>query len=335
MSLLTKKTLLAHSLVGSGIEWFLQRRGAWRGLLVLNYHRIGSPAGSLWDHDLWSGSAEEFDWQIGYLKQHFELIGPADLEHVKADPRGRHVLISFDDGYRDNYEVAFPVLKSHGVPGTFFLATRFLDQPYVSWWDEIAWMIRTTTAEFLDGHDWLQEPLLIDHLNPQATIRKLLKVYKSLPGSRTAEYLQWLSEETGRGRCPTRLALNQWMTWDMAREMRAGGMQFGAHSVNHPILSLIPVEQQQWEIAESRRRIEQELGEPINAFSYPVGGPKTCNSDTIECLRREGFQWAFRYGTEFRSDPFSNPLQIPRLAVESATSRTMFRALATLPRIFR
>ena len=334
MGSITKRGLLAHSLVGSGGEWLLQRIGAWHGLLVLNYHRIGNPARTPWDHDLWSATTEEFDWQIGYLKQHFDLIGPAELEQAKANPRGRHVLISFDDGYRDNYEAAFPVLKSHGVPATFFLATRFLDQPHISWWDEIAWMVRTTHCDFLDGPEWLADPILVDHLDPQSTVRTLLKVYKSLPGERTLEFLEWLGEETGRGRCPTRLAVDQWMTWDMVREMRAGGMQFGAHTVNHPILSRIPLEQQRWEISESRRRIEQELGEPICAFSYPVGGASSCTPQTAACVASAGFQWAFRFGITFRSDPFSNPLQIPRLAVEHSTVRSLFRALTTLPQIF-
>lgn len=334
MSLLTKRNLLAQSLVGSGFEWFLQRLGAWRGLLVLNYHRIGNPACTPWDHDLWSATTEEFDWQISYLKQHFDLIGPSDLEYAKAHPRGRHVMISFDDGYRDNYEAAFPVLKSHGVPATFFLATGFLDEPHISWWDEIAWMIRTTTRDFLDGSGWLKDPILIDHLDPQVTIRKLLKIYKSLQNDRTSEFLQWLSEETGNGRCPTRLAINQWMTWDMVREMRNLGMHFGAHTVNHPILTRIPVEKQLWEITQSRKRLEEELGEPVKIFSYPVGGPISCNTETLECLHREGFEWAFRYGIGFRSDPFASPLQIPRLAVEYTTARTMFRALTTLPRLF-
>ncbi len=331
---LSKRDILAQSLVGSGFVWFLQRWGAWRGLMVLNYHRIGNPACTPWDHDLWSAATEEFDWQVSYLKQEFDLISPSDLEHAKAHPRGRHVLITFDDGYRDNYEAAYPVLKSHGVPATFFLATRFLDQPHISWWDEIAWMIRTTTNDFLDGPGWLAQPMLIDHLDPQLTIRRLLKIFKTLPGDRTGDFLQWLAEETGSGRCPTRLALNQWMTWDMVREMHANGMTFGAHTVNHPILGRLPIDQQRWEIQESRKRIEQELGERIRTFSYPVGGSSSCTTETMDCLRQEGFQWAFRYGVGFRSDPFENPLEIPRLAVEHTTARTMFRALTALPRLF-
>src|SRR4051812_39673741 len=176
MTMIGKRELLARSLVATGCEWFLHQIGAWRGLLVLNYHRIGNPVGSSWDHDLWSASAEEFEWQVRYLQRHFDLIGPDDLEQARQDPRGRRVMISFDDGYRDNYELAYPVLRALDAPAVFFLATQFLDQQALSWWDEIAWMIRTTTREYLDGPGWLADPILIDHLQPQVTIRTLLKV---------------------------------------------------------------------------------------------------------------------------------------------------------------
>lgn len=334
MGLMAKRQLFARSLVASGCEWFLHRFGGWRGLLVLNYHRIGDPTGSPWDHDLWSARAEDFDWQLTYLKHHFDLIGPQELELARKDRRGRHVMITFDDGYRDNYQFAFPTLKTHRVPATFFLATQFLDQPYVSWWDEVAWMIRTTTREFLDGPQWLADPILIDHLDPQMTVRTLLRIFKHLPGDQTNDFLNWLGDATGRGRCPAKLAADTWMTWDMVREMRDAGMSFGAHTVRHPILSRIPVSEQRWEISESRHRIEQELGESIHIFSYPVGGGDSCNEQTFECLREAGFEWAFRFRIGFQTGAFSDPLQIPRLAVERYNSRTMFRAITALPKMF-
>lgn len=333
-SMMQKRQLLANSLVATGCDWLMHRVGAWRGLLVLNYHRIGDPAGSPWDHELWSADADEFDWQLRYLKRHFDVIGMDDLEHAQQDRRGRHVLISFDDGYRDNYELAFPVLKSQSVPATFFLATQFLDQPYISWWDEIAWMIRTSHREFLDGPAWLADPILIDHLDPQATIRKLLKIYKCLPNEKTAGFLNWLGDETGRGRCPLSLASDMWMTWDMAREMLAGGMDFGGHTVSHPILSRLPAAEQRREITQSCQRISEELGQSVRAFSYPVGGLESCSPETVDCLREVGVKWGFRFGIGFRRDPFHDPLQIPRLAVDQSDGRNIFRAITALPQVF-
>jgi peptidoglycan/xylan/chitin deacetylase (PgdA/CDA1 family) len=334
MRLLGKRRLLAESLVGSGCEWLLRKVGAWQGLLVLNYHRIGNPATTLWDHDLWSASADEFNWQMRHLKRHFDVVGPDDLEHVQSSKRGRHIFVSFDDGYRDNYELAFPILRDHGIPATFFVATQFIDNPYVSWWDEVAWMIRSTTRDFVDGANWFSEPILINKLDPQLTIRTLLKVLKTLNSQKSQEFLNHLGEVTGCGRCQPQHAAGMWMDWDMIRQMRAGGMHFGAHTVNHPVLSRLPIEHQRWEIVESRRRIEQELGETVSSFSYPVGGPETCTEETRQCLRDEGFRWAFRYGVGYHRNPFEDPMQIPRLAVEQTTGRAIFRSLTALPQFF-
>lgn len=334
MGLMAKRQLLAGSLVATGCDWFLHRMRAWRGLLVLNYHRIGNPNGTPWDHDLWSAQLNEFDWQLGFLKSHFDLIGLNDLESASKDRRGRFVMISFDDGYRDNYLSAFPVLRSHGVPAAFFLATGFLDKPHISWWDEVAWMIHTSTREFLDGHGWLPDPLLINRLDPQVTVRALLKIYKNLTGSRTRKFLDWLGQETGRGRCPVSNASKMWMTWDMVREMHAAGMTIGAHTVTHPILSRISPEEQKKEITDSCRRIEAEIGRPVHAFSYPVGGTESCGPQTPQILRDAGITWAFRFGIGFQNDSFKDPLQIPRLAVEQTDTRTMFRAITSLPQLF-
>lgn len=331
---LQKRHILAQSLVGSGCEWLLRKIGAWRGLLVLNYHRIGESRGTPWDHDLWSATSEDFEWQVRHLKRDFDIVTPDDLDQVKSDPRGRYILLSFDDGYRDNYEHAFPILRDNGVSATFFIATRFIDAPYISWWDEVAWMIRQTKCDFLEGTSWLPEPIFIDKLDPQVTIRVLLKILKKLDGGKSQEFLNNLGRETGCGRCPAEHADDMWMNWDMIREMRAGGMHFGAHTVNHPVLSRLPIEQQKWEIVEGRRRIEVELGHRVNVFSYPVGGADTCTEETRQCLRDEGFQWAFRYGIGFQKNMLEDQFQIPRLAIEQTTGRIMFRSLTTLPQVF-
>lgn len=334
MKLLQKRQLLAHSLVGSGCEWLLRKWGTWSGLLVLNYHRIGNPETSPFDHDLWSATAEEFDWQVRHLKRDFDIVSPSDLDDVRRDRNGRFILITFDDGYRDNYELAFPVLHRNQVPATFFIATRFIDEPYISWWDEVAWMIRTTNQDFIEGTGWLPSPLLIDKFNPVGTIRALLKILKTLDGEKSQDFLNHLAIETGCGRCPRQLADGMWMTWDMIREMRAGGMTIGAHTVNHHVLSRLPIEQQRWEITESRRRLEEELGEWVDVFSYPVGGADTCTEETRTALQDMGFRWAFRYGVGFSTCPLQDPYQIPRLAVESSVNRSMFRSITTLPQLF-
>ena len=328
-----KRQLLAQTLDVTGCGWVLQHTLSCRGLLVLNYHRIGSAAGQPFDWGLWSASEEQFDEQVRFVKQ-FDVIGPPDLEQAFRDQRGRYVMITFDDGYRDNYEAAFEILRAHGVGATFFLSTGFLDRPRISWWDEIAWMVHTSSVQRLDlGHRF---PTSID-LGPaerENAIRTLLRHSKNLPGEQTEAYLTELADVTGRGRCPAAEADGMWMTWNMVREMHAGGMWFGSHTVTHPILSRHNQEVQTFELRESRRRIHEELGIWVNSLSYPVGGPTALNETTLECLKAEGYRWAFRYGNRYRAMDQIDPFQIPRVAVESESTAAEFRSLARLPQVF-
>ena len=88
---------------------------------------------------------EDFDAQVGFLARNFDVVGPADTGTARR--RGRQVLITFDDGYRDNHAAALPILRAHGATATFFLATGFLDRSRLAWWDEVAWMVRTSARE--------------------------------------------------------------------------------------------------------------------------------------------------------------------------------------------
>ncbi|MGH9584120.1 MAG: polysaccharide deacetylase family protein, partial [Bryobacteraceae bacterium] len=112
-----------------------------RGLIVFNYHRIGDPRSTPYDADVFSATAEAFDGQIAFLKKHLPLIGLEEAVEIAGGKRtlgSTCGLITFDDGYLDNYDLAFPILQSHGVPGIFFLVTSYVGSAYVPWWDEIA-----------------------------------------------------------------------------------------------------------------------------------------------------------------------------------------------------
>ena len=113
------------------------------GLVALSYHRIAEPGSPPLDRGLWSATPPQFASQLQLLQREFDVISAAELEQVLEAGRGRHVMITFDDGYRDNYEHAFPALRAAGLPATFFLSTGFLDDPKLTWWDEIAWMLST------------------------------------------------------------------------------------------------------------------------------------------------------------------------------------------------
>ena len=92
-----------------------RRAPLWRGVLVLNYHRIDDGSRSVLDRGVLSATPEALDAQLRFLRQHVEVVRLEDVEDARAR-RGRHVLLTFDDGYRDNFELAFPLLRAHGLP---------------------------------------------------------------------------------------------------------------------------------------------------------------------------------------------------------------------------
>jgi peptidoglycan/xylan/chitin deacetylase (PgdA/CDA1 family) len=329
-----KRLLAARILGATGLRAVLSRVVRWSGVLGLNYHRIGVAGRSPFDWGLWSAAVDEFDAQVRWLKSRFDVIGADDLPDALARRRGRHVLVTFDDGYRDNYTAAFPVLKRHRVPATFFIATGFIDRPRLAWWDEIAWMARTSQKAEIDLRPWLPAPVSFDEPDRERAVRALLVGYKALPAAATDDYLGALGEAAGTGRCDPSAAAGMWMTWDMIREMRAAGMSVGGHTVNHPVLAQMPRAAQLEEIVGCGRRLEAELREPMRSFSYPVGYPAAFNADTRDCLREAGVRFAFSYYGGVRSFDEWDDYDIRRLAVESYTTRDWFKAMVALPHVF-
>ena len=331
---MSKRARLGWLLEQSRAGTLLRRLGAWRGLLVLNYHRIGEASRSPFDRGVFSASPAELDQQLRLLKCHFDVIDPRELTDAFRRPRRRSVLITFDDGYRDNYELAFPILQSHGIAAAFFVCTGFLDQPGPSWWDEIAWMARGSRKRHLPPGRWLTQPVLLDDPGRETAIRSLLAVYKLLPGDQTDAFLDFLGEAAGTGRLCREKAAGTWMTWDMVRELHSAGMTIGGHSVSHPILARLPAAEQQREVAECLRRLTTELGTEIDLFAYPVGSAESFDDTTRACLHSQGVRYAFSFRGGFWRGGHVDSFDVPRVAVSEPDGVLLFRALLALPQLF-
>ncbi|HWE97970.1 MAG TPA: GNAT family N-acetyltransferase [Tepidisphaeraceae bacterium] len=330
---ISRTDLAAGLLEGSGMGAALRAMGAWRGLLVLAYHRIGDGSRSCFDRELWSATPDDFDSQIKLLKRHADVIAPEDLPHVAGRRRGRHVLITFDDGYRDNFETAFPILQSHGVRSLFFVTTGFLDRRGLSWWDEIAWMVRSSRRDEIPRSEWVRERIVFDRPDCDRAIGALLAIYKTLPGDATDPYLRHLAQTTGSGRHCGIEADRTWMTWDMLREMSRSGMGVGGHTVGHPILANLPPHRQREEIAGCAGRIREEMGLAMRWLSYPSGKPLTFDAHTYACLAEQGVELAFSaYGGINRNSGWDN-YDVRRTGVEMNRSPRWLKMALTLPQI--
>ena len=302
-----RQARLASALERTGLGALLRRAGAWRGLLVLTYHRIGDAGSSQLDHDLFSATAGAFERQVAHLAREMDVVGLDDVPSALRARRGRRVLVTFYDGYRDAYDVAFPILRAAGLPAVFFLATGYLDRPRLSWWDELAWM----GAGPAD-----------------------VAAYKRLGPADAEAFLERAGARTGRGRAPVGAADGVWMTWDMAREMRDAGMAFGGHTVDHPVLARLPTEQQEQQIRGCAARLAAELGVPMRAFSYPVGGPEAFDDTARRLVGEAGCELAFALGGGRARPGVADPLAIPRMTVGEWLSVEQVMAATALPQLF-
>jgi len=327
----SKRARLAEVLHRSGLEAFLRRIPAWRGVIVISYHRIGDP--SRWEghRGLWSAGPEEFDAQLCLLAHSFEVITPEQLTPRELATPGRRVMVTFDDGYRDLYEVAYPLLQARGVRATCFLCSGFLDREAGAWWDEIAWMARHSRGTQLAPGPWSQTPLSLERVDLETTIERLVRAFWELDPKQGRDFLERLAQATDAGRRPP--SPDDWMTWGMARTMAASDHLIGAHTQTHPVLSRLSPADQGREIAISMDRIGSELGERPRWLAYPVGTRRAFTAATMQAASEAGLELAFsNYGGYVTRHSFA-PYDVRRVPSEALRARHLFAAAMCLPQL--
>jgi len=267
-------------------------------LLVLNYHRIGNPDDDPFDPGVFSATGEQLGAQISYLKRHLSMV---TLEEALAFVDGKineknrrcRVLLTFDDGYLDNYQVAFPILRSHGVQGVFFLATNLVGSCHVPWWDHIAYLMKSARQRRFSLRYPADLVVDIDKNGMIRSLRAVLGLYKQPGNTDPARFIGDL-REAARAEDP-RGALRRFLNWDEAREMIGGGMAIGSHTHTHRVLSQLGPEEQREELGRSRVLLREHLGIEAAALAYPVGGATSFSGQTQELAGETGYRAAFSF----------------------------------------
>jgi len=330
----SKSVLASYVLGRSGLGTLLRHTGGHRGFVALNYHRIGYPAECEFDRGVFSATPEAFERQLEFLKKECDVILPADIKDLPRWGRGNYAMITFDDGYRDNHDIALPLLRAANLKAVFFIATGFMDRTRLSWWDEIAWMVRTSARQFIGPTAMLPACLTLGEPDRQQAIDSLLAICRHRTPDLVDRFLDVMAEATGSGRAPASLAQEVWMNWDMVRNLHEAGMVVGGHTVHHPILSFLTRPEQAREITGCARAVEQHLKVPMRVFSYPRGKPDAFNCDTRACLADANVEYAFSYyGGMNLPAPFDR-YDVRRVSVDAGAPLEHFEAMVTLPRIF-
>jgi len=278
-------------------------------LLVLIYHRVRPVTDPMFPLEL---TREQFDWQVGLLRQHFAPMTLAEgMRRVRAGTvPSRAVAITFDDGYRDNATEALPVLQRHDVPATFFVSTGFLDGGRM-WNDSIIESIRRAHGDTIDlecvglGRESLNEGAARGALAE--------KVIRQVKHQQPAERLA-LVKKIGALSGAT-LPDDLMMSSQQVAALAQAGMEVGAHTVNHPILRTLSDEEAKIEIGRSREHLQAIIGGPVVSFAYPNGRPGDDYSprdrDVVERLGFAQSVATTRGIVTRQSDPYQLPRYTP------------------------
>jgi peptidoglycan/xylan/chitin deacetylase (PgdA/CDA1 family) len=198
------------------------------------------------------------------------------------------VVLTFDDGYRDYYEHAYPALKALGIPAINFLATDYVDRPRLTWWERLFLAVRSTRERVVQA-PWDHGRVFDLNNRGRAAFLRACKTYlKSVPDAEIEGTLRriWevLDVDPDSGVVP-----RQTMSWHEVRAAR-DVTTYGGHTHKHPLLTKVDRTRAEWEIATCRRRLTEELGAAPRFFAYPVGD---FDDSVKEIVKRGGFDVAF------------------------------------------
>jgi len=321
------KTLGIRTLVHSGFPRLLHRTFYPDRVAILMYHGVvREPL----DVDDWCFlNEEDFRQQIQYLKDHFEVVTLAEVvaRLRRGEVRRPTAAITFDDGYQNNYDVAFPILREAALPATIFLSTGLVGTAQTVWFCHLIRALAETTLPRLEWNGFR-----IDLNGAAARARacaRLQASLKDLPHARLIEelhgILKALDEETDR---PAE-AGSPFRILDAAsiRAMADSGLiDFGAHTQSHVILAHLPPEEQRVEIERSVAEVARLTGRPCRFFAYPNGLRKDFDAASEEILRSLAIEAAVTTisGANNQRTP---PLELRRYGIGSHLPLAQFELL--------
>lgn len=273
---------------GAGTFPYIRKRCG-RNLQILIYHRVNDEK----DQFFPGIPIQVFARQMEYLASQWNVL-PLDeaIERIKRkDVPDNAIVITFDDGYRDNFEHAFPILKRLSLPATIFLATGVIGLGRMLWHDRVFSAFRETHVPVLTGipggNDRYDLQTLAGKLAAQS---KVLRFIWSLGEDERTRWIDRLVAELHVS--DHRDAPPVMLTWDEIRMMHGQGVGFGGHTVTHPILSKLPSHRAVEELQQSKAAIERELQAPVKTFAYPIGRREDYNEDTKRYVRDAGYACA-------------------------------------------
>jgi peptidoglycan/xylan/chitin deacetylase (PgdA/CDA1 family) len=299
-------------------------------------------------------SQAQFEQQLRVLRENAHPIALSELgANLGRRLFGRPpVAVTFDDGYSDSLHQAAPLLRHFGVPATVFVVSGAVKNGREFWWDELEKIVfepvgtsamrqvtvfgRTFTwrppehgaADWDEWQAWTDETPTPAH----GVYRELYGVLSVLPPEDRKVLIEHLIQQAGVS--PAARATHRPLSCTELRELaQTSGTDVGVHTVSHPILSRLFVDQQAQEVVQAKSELETITGKPMRQFSYPYGKREHWDSNTVEVVRRAGFEYAYINEPGIAGASIDR-FQVPRVIVPAldgpAFARWMTHCLATL-----
>jgi peptidoglycan/xylan/chitin deacetylase (PgdA/CDA1 family) len=306
------------------LKFVTRRLAGKRCIFILLYHKIGPQAPPLLGETV---LPQDFERQIRFLKKRFEIIDLKDLKDSisEANSSKDMAILTSDDGYRDNFLYAFPILKKYDVPLTIFLTTDVIGTKQLLWPDKLAWILYTSDTNFnrqaLYRTDLPQEMIhsvekffLKDASRRAKILRSISEYLKSHSNEEREDLLGTLTKFCDIKQSPAE-NFRAMLSWEEVKQMSRDGISFGSHTKSHPTLSKIPLNLARQEIVDSKQVIEEQIQKPVITFAYPYGKRDDISEGVVKLLRDEGFEYACTTEIGYEQFPINNPLFLKRKGV--------------------
>ncbi len=304
-------------------------------LIILNYHRVyRGDLVSAFDEELFGPSLESFTQQMRWLKENRAVFLSEDeliyfQQKQKKIPK-RSVLITFDDGYKDNFTLVYPVLRSLHIPAIYFIPAGGIMDRKLGWWDIISFFIKKTRKKNISITE--HEFSLLDGREKKEAIFHLLQLMKTEPHSRTQDLLKVLSKECEVDFPSYDEQDAELMTRKEIKEVQNNGIAIGSHTISHRVLATLDEDEQFEELLSSKRLLEDMLPGKIRSFSYPVGDYTAFTKKTKDLAQKAGYDISFSFKTGVNYQRITDPFDIRR--IEPPENFHAFKATMISPRIF-
>ena len=313
-------------------SWF-----PWSWLTVLTYHRVGETVAPGFDPDVLDASPAGFDGHVRLLQRYFNLIDTRDLDAWRAGGRlpPNPAMITFDDGYRDNHDVVMPILRRHNAKAVFFIATSYITERRVFWWELINHALSTTSKDELTLRYPREVKLsLRGAAARRIAIKAVLKLLKLEAGIDMDRFLGELYTLAGLPFSRDReraMADDMLMSWDHIRALGDAGFDVQSHSYAHRVLHTLTPDEVRQDLLRSRLDLEGALDRPVSSVAYPTGKPLGDAHLLRQAVKDAGYRYGFTVEQLVPLPRMNDMLGIPRMMINQYVTDPLYRSTLAVP----